>query len=117
MVTLLTSSRLVTPSLTFCSPERRRFPDAILGRLVADVEGTAARHDDAPDGFGNRHDLVQPHASLVAIGALAAAYGLIYADTFFDVRVLETFLFQGLSGDFPRIVYSCCTACAPDVGR
>ena len=73
MVTLLTSSKLVTPSFTFCRPDTTQIPNAVLGRLIVDIHGAAAFHDDAADGFGDRHDLVDAHAALVAVRALAAA--------------------------------------------
>ena len=41
-VTLLTSSRLVMPALTFSSPDRAQVPNTFLGRLVGDVDGVAA---------------------------------------------------------------------------
>src|ERR1700690_1424098 len=46
-----------------------QIPNAVFGGLIGDVHCTAAFHDDAPDRFGDRHDLVDAHAALVAVGA------------------------------------------------
>ena len=44
-----------------------------VGRLVADLDRVAALHDDAADRLGDRHDLVDADAALVAVRALPAA--------------------------------------------
>ena len=71
IVTLLISSRLVRPALTFSRPGAAQVPDAFLGGLVGDVDGVAAGHDDAADRLGDFHDLVDADAALVAVGAAA----------------------------------------------
>src|SRR5579871_6615629 len=50
-----------------------QIPYPFLRGLVRDVDGVAARHDDAAEFRGDFHDLVQAQAALVAVGAVAAA--------------------------------------------
>src|SRR5208337_1852106 len=71
-------------------------PDAVLGRLIADIHGPAAFHDHTADGLGDRRDLKDAHAALVAVRALAAADRLVDPDAARDVRLLEAFLAQRL---------------------
>ena len=101
IVTLLTSSRLVMPCLTFSRPARRRSQTPSLAAWSLMSIGVAACHDDAADLFGDRHDLVDADAALVAVGAALAALGREDLDARADVRFLEAFLQQRFARECP----------------
>ncbi len=68
------SSSEVTPSFTLMRPGLAQVAHAFLLRLVGDVERVAVAHDELPHLVGDRHDLVDADAALVARAlALVAA--------------------------------------------
>src|SRR5690349_4851785 len=77
--------------LEACSPQ---IPDTFLRGLVCDVDGVAAFHDDAADGFGDRHDLVDAATALVAVTAVGATLRAVDLHAGADVGFLESFLQQ-----------------------
>src|SRR5690242_8048851 len=63
------------PALHFLESRATQVPHALLGRLIPDFDRTAAAQDDACNGFGHRQHLVDPCATLVAVGAVRASLG------------------------------------------
>src|SRR5580658_1810242 len=71
-----------------------KIPHPFLRRLLGNIHGVAARHDDAAELLAELHDLVDADAALVAVGAGAATLGSVDLDAVDDVGVLEAFLAQ-----------------------
>src|SRR4029079_2548618 len=69
-----------------------QIPNTFFPGLVADVDGVAAFHDDAADGLGDRHDLVDAATALVAVRAVGATLGSVDLDARAHVGFLEAFL-------------------------
>ncbi len=65
---------------------------------------SATFHNDAPNGFRYRHDLINAQAALIAVRALTTADGPEYSDSIFDIRRLKPFLFQSLRRDINRLL-------------
>src|SRR5512140_2958541 len=74
-------------------------PDAFPDGLRLDVHRVAARHDDAPHLFGERHHLVQTRAALIPVRALRATDGGVNLEAVRDFLLAEAFLEQGLGRD------------------
>src|SRR6202022_4329973 len=80
-----------------------QIPNAVFGGLIVDIHGSAALHDDAPDGFSDRHYLIEAHTAFIAVRTLATANRPEYFETGLYVRGLKSFLLQGFRRDIDRL--------------
>src|SRR5579875_488866 len=79
-------------------------PHAFLRRLIGNVHSAATCENDAPDGLGDGHHLVDADAALVPVRAVRAPLRGEELQACRDIGLRKTLFEQGLLGDIERLL-------------